>query len=212
MKILRFSIIGSIVLLIAACSNTTRFPVSSVVPAAEIKAKTKYDEYNNKIITVDARNLASPERVDPSSSAYVIWAESEHNEIRNLGQLKNKNADKATLTAITPFQVKEIFITTESDGAVLQPSGTEIARVEIPEPPVEEPVDTYPSEYDPNTGNPDLQPPTPPATEDDFTTPPTGEDGITPPQNDEEGFTPPPGSQESYSPADSPDTLYHYRY
>lgn len=199
MKLQTLSIIGSIALFISACSNTTRFPVSSVAPAAEITAKTKYDEYNNKIITVNARNLASPDRVDPSSSAYVIWAESERNEIRNLGQLKNKNAEKATLTTITPFEVKELFITAEPDGAVLQPSGTEVARVEIPEEPIEEPVDIAPAEWDNSIENPDMTapiPPTPPATEDDFTSPPSNDN--------EEGFTMPPSS--------TADTLYRYNF
>ncbi len=119
------------IFLFSACAETTRFPVSSLAPAAEIKAKTKVDNNNNNVITVEARNLASPERIDPSSTAYVLWIETNDNQIKNLGQLINENAETATLTTITPFDFKELFITAESSGSVNTPSGTEISRVAV---------------------------------------------------------------------------------
>lgn len=134
MKLLAFSIALMGVMFISSCGNTTRFPVSSFAPAADIKAKTKVDKNNNHVITVTAKNLASPERMDPSRNAYVIWIKTDDNKIMNLGQLRNENAQTASLTTVTPYDPKEIFITLEEQGSVSTPSGTEISRAEVIDP------------------------------------------------------------------------------
>ncbi len=131
MKLPVYFLTVAAIVLFSACAETTRFPVSSLAPAAEIKAKTKVDNNNNNVITVEARNLASPERIDPSSTAYVLWIETKDNQIKNLGQLVNENAETATLTTITPYDFKELFITAEERGNVNTPSGTEISRVAV---------------------------------------------------------------------------------
>ncbi len=166
MKLLAFSIITAFIIILTGCANTTRFPVSSVAPAADIKAKTRLDKNDNKVVTVNAKNLASPERIDPSSTAYVIWGKSEDSEdVRNLGQLQNKNAETSTLTTITPYDIDEIIITAEPSGNVMAPSGTEISRVELIDPFNEEPL---------------------PPVDDNFTTPPT------PPETPDDPFAPTP--------------------
>lgn len=134
MKLIALSIAAAGLFLITSCGNTTRFPVSSFAPAADIKAKTKVDKNNNHVITVTAKNLASPERVDPSRNAYVIWIKTEDNKVMNLGQLRNDNAQTASLTTVTPYDPKEIFITLEEQGSVSSPSGTEISRAEVIDP------------------------------------------------------------------------------
>ncbi|NJO90686.1 MAG: hypothetical protein HC831_18290 [Chloroflexia bacterium] len=45
-----------------------------------------------------------------------------------IGQLTNKNAKKAVLKTVTPFNVKEIFITAEEQGDLAYPAGVEISR------------------------------------------------------------------------------------
>ncbi|HLN53626.1 MAG TPA: hypothetical protein VK212_07945 [Lentimicrobium sp.] len=170
MKLLGFSIITATIIVLSGCANTTRFPVSSVAPAADIKAKTRLDKNSNKVVTVNAKNLASPERIDPSSTAYVIWGKSDESEdIRNLGQLQNKNAETATLTTITPLDIDEIIITAEPSGNVTEPSGTEISRVELIDPFNEEPLppvdDTY-STPPANTDDPFAPTPTTPPAAD----------------------------------------------
>lgn len=135
MRLLTFSLITAGMILLSACGNTTRFPVSSVVPAADIKAVTKIDKNNNKVITVSAKNLASPERIDPSSKAYVVWSKSENDQdLRYLGQLQNENGENASFTTIAPDDIDEIVITAEPNGSVSKPTGTEISRAEINDP------------------------------------------------------------------------------
>lgn len=149
MKLLALSIAAAGIFLISSCGNTTRFPVSSFAPAADIKAKTKIDKNNNHVITVTAKNLASPDRVDAASNAYVIWIRTDDNKVMNLGQLRNENAQTASLTTVTPYDPKEIFITLEEQGSVSTPSGTEISRAEV--------IDSFEGESDEIRDNTDTR-------------------------------------------------------
>lgn len=133
MKLTSLSIIAAGIIIISSCGRTTRFPVSSYAPAADITAKTKMDKNNNRVITVTAKNLADAQRIE-DGSVYVLWMETKNNEIKNLGQLQNKNAQTATITTVTPFEPNELFITLEPTGSVSTPSGTEISRSEVIDP------------------------------------------------------------------------------
>ena len=108
---------------------TAKFPVSQTVPAAEIKAKKKNDKNNNYAITLIAKNLASVDRLAPPRETYVVWIAAEGQGIKNVGQWAGRNARKSVFETVTPFNVREIFITAEDDGTVGQPTGIEISRV-----------------------------------------------------------------------------------
>ncbi|MDY7396629.1 hypothetical protein UMM65_15370 [Aureibaculum sp. 2210JD6-5] len=118
-------------LLFASCATTVKFPISDLVPAAEISATKKQDSNNNYTIKVTAENLASPDRLDPPRDYYVVWGVTEDNGVKNLGLLSNKNAKKVELETITPFSVKEIFITAEKEGNISEPSNLEITRKKL---------------------------------------------------------------------------------
>jgi hypothetical protein len=126
MKKVMFSI--ALALVMVACGTTVKLPVSNVVPAAVITAKKKTDKNNNIEISVSASNLASPERLSPSRKIYVVWITTKESGIKNIGQLENKNAKKASLTTVSSFEPVEIFITAEDDGNATYPTGTEISR------------------------------------------------------------------------------------
>lgn len=128
MKTLKNLAIIGFVALMTSCASSVKFPVSSSVPAADITVKKKQDKNDNYVIEVTARNLAEPSRLSPPKHNYSVWIVTENGSIKNLGQLINKNAKKATLETITPFDVKEIFITAEEQGNSNYPSGTEISR------------------------------------------------------------------------------------
>lgn len=118
----------ALALVMVACGTTVKLPVSNVVPAAVITAKKKTDKNNNIEISVSASNLASPERLSPSRKIYVVWITTKESGIKNIGQLENKNAKKASLTTVSSFEPVEIFITAEDDGNATYPTGTEISR------------------------------------------------------------------------------------
>lgn len=131
MKLKNYVWIFMSIMLLASCGNTVNFPVSSIVPAAEIKATTKVDKNKNNQIEVVANNMASPDRLNPSRKAYVIWGVTDDNVLRNLGQLVNKNSKKSTFKTSTPFKIIEIFITAEDRGDLTRPEGQEIARATL---------------------------------------------------------------------------------
>lgn len=128
MKSLINLLIVTFLVLLTSCATTAKFPVSSVVPAAEITATKKQDKNNNYVIEVTAKNLASADRIDPSKKNYNVWIVTENNGTKNAGMLVNKNAKTASLKTSTPFDVKEIFITAEDQGDYSYPVGIEIAR------------------------------------------------------------------------------------
>lgn len=117
-----------VVALITSCATIVKFPVSSTVPAADITVKKKQDKNKNYKIEVTAKNLAEASRLNPPKNNYSVWIVAENGATKNIGQLINKNAKKATLTTTTPFDVKEIFITAEEQGNLNYPSGAEISR------------------------------------------------------------------------------------
>ena len=119
------------VLFFTSCATSVNFPVSDLVPAAEIKVSKAQDNNNNYTIKVTAENLASATRLDPPKNNYVVWIVTEDNGVKNVGQLVNKNAKKVELKTTTPFNVEEIFITAEDEGSITYPSGIEITRTTI---------------------------------------------------------------------------------
>lgn len=128
MKALKSIIFVVVVLFLVSCSSTAKFPTSKVTPAAEITAKKKQDSNKNYVIYVTAENLASADRLSPPKNNYSVWIVTDNDGTKNIGQLIVKNAKKATLTATTPFKIREIFITAEDQGSNSYPSGVEISR------------------------------------------------------------------------------------
>jgi len=124
-------LLSVLILVMASCATVVKFPVSSVSPAADIKAKIKNDKQNNYVIEVTANYLASAERLSPPKKMYIVWLVTSENGVSNIGQMKNDNAQKMKLETLTSFDPKEIFITAENDGTVTFPSGIEISRAVI---------------------------------------------------------------------------------
>lgn len=117
------------ILLLASCATGTRFPVSGLVPAADITALKKKDKHNNYTLNVTARNLASVDRVDPAKKTYVVWVVTKNEGTKNIGQLSVRNAKTSSLKSLTAFDFTEVFITAEEQGDIVYPSGPEITRV-----------------------------------------------------------------------------------
>ena len=128
MRTIKHLAIIGVVALMSACASTANFPVSSTVSAADITATKKQDKNKNFVIEVTAINLAEASRLNPPKNNYSVWIVVENGTTKNVGQLINKNAKKATLKTTTPFNVKEIFITAEEQGNLNYPVGTEISR------------------------------------------------------------------------------------
>ena len=114
-------------LLVSSCGTTREFPVSDVIPAADIDLKVKEDKNENYKISIKAKHIASPERLNPSASYYVVWVDT-YDGYKNVGQLRSKNAKKAELQTLSPFEFNEILITAETNGDASYPEGVVISR------------------------------------------------------------------------------------
>jgi hypothetical protein len=122
------TILLSLATLLAGCATTTKFPISTVAPAAEISAKKTLDKNKNYVVELVALNLTSPERLNPPKNHYNVWIVTEQNDYKNLGQVMNANAKKVVFRTLTPFNPKEIILTAEDEGNRPMPAGIEIAR------------------------------------------------------------------------------------
>ncbi|MDN3607754.1 hypothetical protein [Kaistella yonginensis] len=128
MKTIKMMTVAMSLLLVASCASSVKFPISPLVPAAEITAVKKKTVNNNFDIEVTANYLANPNRLSPARNFYVVWIVTDKNEVKNIGQLIQNRTRKVVLKTTTPFNVKEIFITAEDRGDITSPIGTEITR------------------------------------------------------------------------------------
>ena len=117
-----------LMMILASCATTTKFPVSTVAPAAVITAKKTVDKDKNYVIELIALNLTSTDRLNPPKNHYSVWIVTEQNEYKNLGQIMNANAKKVNFKTLTPFNPNQIIVTAEDEGNRLMPGGIEIAR------------------------------------------------------------------------------------
>lgn len=120
-----------LLLVITSCSETLEFPVSKVTPAADITAEIKEQEEPNYLVTLEAKNLAAPERLQQPKKNYVIWVVSKKGTVRNVGHFNQENAVKSTYKASFPYQPVEIFITAEDEEGGCLPDGIEISRLKL---------------------------------------------------------------------------------
>ena len=86
----KISIVALLILIISSCASKAKFPVSSIIPVADISAKKKLDKQKNYKITLKAENLASADRLSPPKKNYVVWIVTSDGT-KNIGQLEPKN-------------------------------------------------------------------------------------------------------------------------
>lgn len=131
MKSIRNLLLIALAAMLGSCGTTSKFPVSSIVPAADISARKKTDSHNNITLEITAKGLASPDRLNPAGKNYSVWVVTNDFGIKNVGQINIKNAKKSTLKTVTPFDFSEVFITVENQGNLLSPTGAEISRTKM---------------------------------------------------------------------------------
>lgn len=128
---MRKILLSIVLFVLTACGSTAKFPVSSFAPAADITAKKKTDSHKNNTLEINAKNLASPDRLNPPGNNYSVWIVTPDQGIKNMGQLIIRNARSSSFKTSTPFEFNEVFITVENQGDLKYPSGTEISRTKI---------------------------------------------------------------------------------
>ncbi len=129
--ILKTLSLATMVLLVVSCSNFTKFPVSTVTPAADIVAVKHHDSNENLILRITAKNLAAVDRIASPKKAYVVWIVTDRDGARNIGKLLNRNSKTVRMETVIPNNSTEVFITAEEDGEAVSPSGIEISRIKF---------------------------------------------------------------------------------
>ena len=89
----------------------------------------KQDKNKNNVIGVTAKHLADANRLNPPRNNYIVWIVTDNGIVNNVGQLITNNAEKASLTITTPFNVNEIFHNSRRPGrSDHNPAGVTISR------------------------------------------------------------------------------------
>jgi hypothetical protein len=89
--------------------------------------QVKKDKNNNYSIQIHMFNLAEVKRLDPPKQTYVVWMETDdQNIIKNIGQINSSTGTltkklKASFQTVSSFKPHKIFITAEEEGSVQQP-------------------------------------------------------------------------------------------
>jgi hypothetical protein len=129
MGILSVLAVVGLMVVVGACANSVKFPISTVTPAADIVAVRSHDGNGNTMMRITARNLAAVDRIASPKKAYVVWIVTDRDGAKNVGKLTNRNSRTARLETLIPAYSTEVFITAEEDGEVTAPSGIEITRI-----------------------------------------------------------------------------------
>ncbi|MDP4239073.1 MAG: hypothetical protein Q8904_06325 [Bacteroidota bacterium] len=130
MKTINYITFFVLLILLASCATTVKFPVSTLAPAADGSVTITKDQNNNYVINMKVKYLASPDRLVPARKCYVVWLLTNSGTNINLGMLigdKNNNASFKSVNSSKPIQ---IFVTAEDAGDLSFPGNQELFRTE----------------------------------------------------------------------------------
>jgi len=126
-----YILLFAVIIFFSSCgTQKASFVTSTVVPAANGSVKVKKDKNNNYLIDINLTHLVDSRKLTPSKKTYVVWMETEQNGTKNIGQLNSSSGIfsktmKASLTTVSTFKPKRIFITAEDDPKIESP-GTQV--------------------------------------------------------------------------------------
>jgi hypothetical protein len=106
---------------------------ASEIPAAQSFAKVSSTDNGNTKIDLSVQHLATPERVSPGSTVYIVWVRGNSSDARpqNLGALRVGSDLTGMLSAMTPLRSFELFVTPEPSQAVTEPSGRRLLYTSV---------------------------------------------------------------------------------
>jgi hypothetical protein len=102
-----------------------RLTTSSDIPAAQGTVKISTTDNGNTKIDLLVEHLASPERINPGATVFVVWARGSEDgaQPQNLGALKVDDNLNGSITAVTPLRSFEVYITAEPSQMSEWPTG-----------------------------------------------------------------------------------------
>jgi len=115
-----------------ASAPPVRMLASPDIPAAQGTITATSAENNNTAVVVDVRHLASPERVQPGATTYVVWARAMgRDSYQNLGALRVDSDLRGRLRTVTPLRSFDVIVTAEASPTVTAPANKGVLSATI---------------------------------------------------------------------------------
>ena len=108
-----------------AGSRDLRLTTSPDIPAAEGTARIGTTDNGNTKIDLTVVHLASPERVAPGTTVYIVWIRGNESgaQPQNLGALRVDDKLKGSLSTVTPLRAFDLYVTAEPSQSSTMPTG-----------------------------------------------------------------------------------------
>lgn len=101
-------------------------------PAAQGTVTATSTDNNNTAVVVDVHHLASPERVQPGATTYVVWArDTGRDTYQNLGALRVDGELHGRLRTVTPLRSFDVLVTAEASPTVTTPASKSVLSATI---------------------------------------------------------------------------------
>lgn len=127
---LQIALLSSL-LLLPACKRHYEIETNAPATAGTADITLSRDKTGNGNISVSFEHLAAPKDIDPSLSAYVVWAQVEGKDPYKLGIVNYKEKKRSgDLSATYSESQFTLIVTVEKDPGVGAPVGAKI--VELP--------------------------------------------------------------------------------
>jgi hypothetical protein len=116
----------------ASAPPSVRMVGSVDIPAAQGTVTATSTDNNNTAVVVDVHHLASPERVQPGATTYVVWARAAgREEYQNLGALRVDSNLHGQLRTVTPLRSFDVIVTAEQSPTVTMPTSKRVLAATI---------------------------------------------------------------------------------
>lgn len=102
-----------------------RLTTSPDIPAAQGTAMIGTTDNGNTKIDLTVEHLASPERVAPGTTVYIVWVRANEPgaQPQSLGALTVDANLKGSISAVTPLRAFDLYITAEPSQMSTAPTG-----------------------------------------------------------------------------------------
>lgn len=102
------------------------------IPGAQGTVTATPADNNNTALVVEVRHLASPERVQPGATTYVVWARATgRDEYQNLGGLHVDSDLHGRLRTVTSLRSFDVIVTAEQSPTVTSPARKRVLSATI---------------------------------------------------------------------------------
>ncbi len=129
---LLFPVAAAVFTLTPGCSTSPQ-PMHSGegVPASEGTVKATEGANGNTNLTVRVKHLATPSKVSPGATVYVVWIKPVNGVRQSVGQLAVNDNLEGTLETVTAHRAFALTVTPEPNAQVSAPSNAPVFSSDV---------------------------------------------------------------------------------